>query len=95
MMCADILNVLSVLWIHIPLSLPQQKVVGNVFRLSEEKKIMMMIMLHRVSIFSLVSLWFLLLFSSLFYMEALRVGSLNINGGRDRNKRAWVLEVIK
>lgn len=52
---------------------------------------MMMIMLHRVSsFFSLVSLGFLLLFLSLFYMEVLRVGSLNINGGRDRNKRAWV-----
>lgn len=56
----------------------------------------MLIMLHRVSsFFSLVSLWFLLLFLSLFYMEVLRVGSLNINGGRDRKKRAWALEVIK
>ena len=34
-------------------------------------------------------------FFSLFYMEVLRVGSLNINGGKDRNKRAWVLEIIK
>ena len=65
------------------------------FRLREEKRIMMMIMPHRVSFFLLVSLWALLLFFSLFYMEVLRVGSLNINGGRDRNKRAWVLEVIK
>jgi hypothetical protein len=42
-----------------------------------------------------VTLWFLLFFLSLFYMDILRVGTLNMNGGRDRNQRAWVLEVTK
>ena len=42
----------------------------------------------RVSAFTVV---FLLFF---FLMESLRVGSLNINGGRDRNKRGLINELI-
>ena len=35
-----------------------------------------------------------LLLFFLFPMQRLRIGSLNINGGRDRNKRALVTEVV-
>lgn len=36
-----------------------------------------------------------LLFLPVFFMEVLRVGSLNINGGRDGCKRALVFETIE
>lgn len=52
-----------------------------------------MIKLHRVSLLQ----WFLFLslLSFHFSMECLRVGSLNINGGRDRKKLAMVSEFLK
>lgn len=53
-----------------------------------------MFKLHRVNIF----LCFFVLFLSSFYplspMELLRVGSLNINGGRDGNKLAMISELF-
>ena len=57
----------------------------------------MMIMLHRVfSCSSIMAVFYLYLFLfSLLPMGRLRIGSLNINGGRDRCKRALVTELVK
>lgn len=46
-----------------------------------------------VSLGNLLLFWIFSL--SLYIMETIRVGSININGGRDRNKRACVLEIIE
>lgn len=43
------------------------------------------------SLFLSVSLFYLFIFS----MEMIRLASLNINGGRDKSKRALVAELIK
>lgn len=50
---------------------------------------------HMVSLFAmlLLSVFFLSLLN--LYMNVLRVGSLNINGGRDMHKRALVSEIIE
>ena len=56
----------------------------------------MMIMQHKVSC-SFLSLFLLFSVSlhSCFLMGGLKIGSLNMNGGRDRNKRALVAEVAE
>ena len=50
----------------------------------------------RVVSFSWKGLIVLFVFSLiLLYMEVLRIGTLNINGGRDRNKRAVLAELSR
>ncbi len=50
---------------------------------------------HMVSLFVMLLLRVFLLSLLKLDMEVLRVGSLNINGGRDMHKRALVSEIIE